>query len=244
MQHDVGPEGVGQLAHRGPVGHVQACRCRGTAPRRRPWPAPAGFPPSRSSVPPSGVDPARTSRRSRPSWPFPPVSSTRRVGLTNPAGSPAPDRRPRPLDHRRPVTQRLPPAPVGRVPGHGVGQALGEGHRRLPAQFPADLRRVEQVAPVVAGPVGDDLLQRLGPAGGVEHGVGDLARRWPRPRSPRCRSPPPRRAGAPARWPGSGRRRAATRAGSGSRRTAVSGWSSRAWEVNSGMTFSGNWYGP
>ena len=42
-----------------------------------------------------------------------------------------------------------------------------------PSSLP-ELRRVEQVAAVVAGPVGDDRLQRLRLAGQLEDGVGDL----------------------------------------------------------------------
>ena len=103
----------------------------------------------------------------------------------------------------------------------GVGQALGRRARSAPSPAPCG-----------------SWSSRAGSAGRGSGGRGRSpsataavrwrrARRrrsprcWPPCRCPRCRSPPPRRAAAPARWPGSGHRRAATRAGSGSRRTAA-----------------------
>ena len=63
---------------------------------------------------------------------------------------------------RRAVAERLPPVAVRRA-----YQRDRLARRRppkpissLPAELRAELRRVEQVAPVVAGPVGDDRLQR------------------------------------------------------------------------------------
>ena len=46
--------------------------------------------------------------------------------------------------------------------------------RRLPAELAAELRRVEEVAAVVARPVGDDRLERLRLAGQLEDEVRDL----------------------------------------------------------------------
>jgi hypothetical protein len=44
---------------------------------------------------------------------------------------------------------------VVEVPAHGLAQAGLEGLLRPPAELALDLARVDRVAPVVAGPVGD-----------------------------------------------------------------------------------------
>jgi hypothetical protein len=44
---------------------------------------------------------------------------------------------------------------VVEVPAHGLAQAALEGLLRPPAELALDLARVDRVAPVVAGPVGD-----------------------------------------------------------------------------------------
>src|SRR5215213_10403694 len=76
--------------------------------------------------------------------------------------------------HRRAVAQGLPPLAVVRIPGDGPGDPVLPADLVAPAELVADLRRVEQVAAVVPGTVGDDRLQRLGLAGVLEHRVGDL----------------------------------------------------------------------
>src|SRR3954468_10767831 len=91
------------------------------------------------------------------------------------AGSPPPDARSRPgfvLGDGGAVEQRFPPGAVFAVPHDGLGEALPEVDRRLPAEFALDLRPVERVATVVAGPVGHDLLQRLRFVERRQHGVG------------------------------------------------------------------------
>ena len=103
----------------------------------------------------------------------PPVTSTR-SGHAHRAAAPGAGARPVALDHRGPVAERLPPGAVVGIPADGVGQTLFEGDDRLPAQLLADLGGVEEVAAVVARPVGDDLLERLGLAGGGQDRVGDL----------------------------------------------------------------------
>ena len=105
----------------------------------------------------------------------------------------------------------------------------------------ADLGGVEEVAAVVAGPVGNDLLQRRGLAGRREHRVGDLLDARLDAAADVVGLADRPRAAAPARWPGSGRRRAATRAGSGSTRRAAAAGRRAPCAVNNGITFSGNW---
>ena len=149
----------------------------------------------RSAARPAGTAPRAPSTRSRPSCPPAPVTRTLTGrSLTAAAAGGGPGR----LDHRGPVhaAGSHHDAVVG-VPAHRVGQALGEGDLRRPAELALDLGGVEQVAPVVARAVRDDLLQR-----------GRLAQRAPAPgrRSPRCWPPPrcPRgrsRPACPARAP-------------------------------------------
>src|SRR5205814_9433090 len=80
---------------------------------------------------------------------------------------------PRCFVDRRAVAERLPPVAVVPVPAHRFGDPLVPADLLRPAERP-DLRGVEQVAPVVRGPVGADRLQRLVLAGLLEHRVRDL----------------------------------------------------------------------
>src|SRR6266571_8851668 len=72
------------------------------------------------------------------------------------------------------LLQGLPPGTVRRVPLDRFAKAVLEADLGAPTQLTLDLRRVEQVAAVVAGPVGDDRLQGGRLAGELEHAVGDL----------------------------------------------------------------------
>ena len=204
--------------------------------------------PPRPAPPPGGPGrrpraarrrPARAGRRPgrEPSWPPAPVTQRRRVSRSpvpivpgaSPPPAPGPAAAPtRPGWPRTSGPSR--PAP----PRSAIG--------RLPTELGADLGAVEQVAPVVAGTVGDDLLERRGLARG---------RRARRRRSPRCspRRPLPDVVGladpAPLEdgldGPAVVDRRAATRAGSWStRRAAAAGRRGRG-SAKSGITFSGNW---
>ena len=133
VEDDVGPEGGRPRPGPRRDRPGRACRCRSRARRRcrrRTVGEDARRPPR--GRPPSGTRPASTSGRSRPSWPLPPVSRTRRGRFTERGRSAG--RRPGALDHRGPVAQRLPPAPVVAVPGHGVGQAPVEGDRSAPSR--------------------------------------------------------------------------------------------------------------
>ena len=160
VEHDVGPEGVDGRPDRRPVDHVQVSmsvreHVEGAAVPR---------------TPPARIPRAGLGRRSAPR----PASDVAQVPteLAVPAGEQDPQPveltargrvgRPRPLDDRGPVPKRLPPAPV--VAAYQPRCRPGPGRRdgRLPAQLPSDLRRVEEVAPVVARSVGDDLLQARG----------------------------------------------------------------------------------
>src|SRR5205085_3787025 len=78
------------------------------------------------------------------------------------------------LLNERPLLQRLPPIAACRVPVHRFLHSVLERDVRFPPELAPQLRGVEQVAAVVAGPVGHDRLQRLRLAGQLEHGVGDL----------------------------------------------------------------------
>src|SRR4029450_836649 len=55
--------------------------------------------------------------------------------------------------YRRAVAERLPPLAVVRAPGARLRDPALPGDLVPPAELLADLRRVEQVAPVVAGTV-------------------------------------------------------------------------------------------
>src|SRR5919197_6043925 len=90
-----------------------------------------------------------------------------------PAGAPVP-LAPGGFVHGRAVSERFPPLAVVRVPGDGLRDPVLPGDLVAPAELLADLRRVEQVAAVVAGPVGDDRLQRLRLPRVLEDGVRDL----------------------------------------------------------------------
>src|SRR5439155_15034007 len=68
----------------------------------------------------------------------------------------------------------LPPCLVVAVPLGGLAQTRLELDGGLPAQLVTDLRPVERVTAIVAGAVGDDLLQRGRLAERVEHTVCDL----------------------------------------------------------------------
>ena len=133
-------------------------------------------PPVRSAgSPPSGIAPASTSRRSRPSWPFPPVRRTRRGAVTVGRRRPAADRSTRPPRPPVPGRAAAPTScgwPRTRPPCRPAPRSKGTVGSH-PRQL-ADLGGVQQVAPVVARPVGDDLLERRRPSGGIEDGVGDL----------------------------------------------------------------------
>src|SRR5690606_15034800 len=59
------------------------------------------------------------------------------------------------------VQHPLHPVLVGQVPVHGGRDAFLEGVARLPAQLVADLGRVDGVAAIVPGPVGDEGDQAL-----------------------------------------------------------------------------------
>src|SRR6185312_6673421 len=54
-----------------------------------------------------------------------------------------------------PGPDRLPPPAVIEIPGDRIAQPGLEGMAGLPAQFAADFRGVDRIAPVVAGPVRD-----------------------------------------------------------------------------------------
>src|SRR3954468_21424856 len=89
--------------------------------------------------------PASTCCRSVPSCPPAPVIS-QRMGLLAVAGVAR-------LDG---FLLRTPPRLVLGVPADRVGQAGAHvGEARRPAEFPAQLRRVDRVPQVVPGPVGD-----------------------------------------------------------------------------------------
>src|SRR5262249_3180597 len=77
----------------------------------------------------------------------------------------------------RAVAEGFPPLAVVRVPRASLRDSVLPADLVAPAELLADFRRVEEVAPVVAGPVGDDRLQRLGLPGVLEDGVGDLGDR-------------------------------------------------------------------
>src|ERR1700752_1057278 len=61
----------------------------------------------------------------------------------------------------RPAPNSLQPNGMGWVPADGRGQRLLEAEARLPAELGADLRGVDRVAPVVAGPILDEADQAL-----------------------------------------------------------------------------------
>ena len=62
----------------------------------------------------------------------------------------------------------LPPGPVRQVPLDGLREAGGEVVGRRPGELLPDLRRVDRVAPVVAGAVGDESLEvRVGVLAGA-----------------------------------------------------------------------------
>ena len=71
--------------------------------------------------------------------------------------------------HRRARPERLPPRVIRCVPTHGRGEPGVEVEGRRPPELIADLRPVERVAPVVAGPVGNDRLERRGSSSAVQH---------------------------------------------------------------------------
>ena len=115
---------------------------------------------------------------------------------------------------------------------------------RLPAELPAQLRVVEQVAPVVAGPVGHDRLQDSRLPGQLEHHVGDLLDRLLDAAADVVGLAEP-----PALEHELDRRGSGRATCSHSRLFAVdaysgNGRSSSALVTKSGITFSGNWYGP
>src|SRR5436190_1014877 len=78
------------------------------------------------------------------------------------------------LVDRRSLAERLPPVAVVGVPLDGAGDPVLPADLVLPAESLTNLRRVEQVPPVVARPVGDDRLQRGRLAGELEDCVRDL----------------------------------------------------------------------
>src|SRR5579862_7933700 len=51
---------------------------------------------------------------------------------------------------------RLPPPAIVEIPGDGLAQARREVFTRLPAEFAPDFRRIHRIAPVMAGPIGDE----------------------------------------------------------------------------------------
>ena len=164
----------------------------------------------------------------RPSRPPAPVTATRtRSGLRRDAGfgHGLAVRQPRPVLAfvvGVPVAglRRPPPRLVGLEPVDGRREAVGEGGPVLPAER-RQLRAVEGVAPVVAGPVRDAPDQRPRLAEPLEQGAprrrGSSSRR-----SPGCctsrRCAPWRRTWSIARR---GRRRTASRVAGGRRRRAA-----------------------
>src|SRR5207253_182858 len=74
----------------------------------------------------------------------------------------------------QPRLKWAPPRLVLAIPGDGAAHPLVEADLRFPAEFAADLAAVEQVAPVVAGAVGDVALQARRAVEEGEDVVGDL----------------------------------------------------------------------
>src|SRR2546425_3674479 len=68
----------------------------------------------------------------------------------------------------------FPPRTMLRVPADRVLEAFSEPDRRRPAQLRGDLRVIEEVTPIVRGPILDISLQRSRLPQRLEHGVGDL----------------------------------------------------------------------
>src|SRR4051812_997678 len=97
--------------------------------------------------------------------------STINAAQTDRAASSAPGRR---FGHGRTLLERLPPRAVLLVPAHGLRETLLERDLVAPAELLAELRRVEQVAPVVAGAVRHDRLQARRLSRELEHRVCDL----------------------------------------------------------------------
>jgi len=66
------------------------------------------------------------------------------------------------LVDRGPLQQRLPPVAIRRVPLDGLAQPGFEADQRFPAELGPDLRRVEQVTPIVARRSGTMVLSESG----------------------------------------------------------------------------------
>src|SRR5262245_3859558 len=71
----------------------------------------------------------------------------------------------------------LAPDPVLEIPADGLRDARLEAVRRAPAQLAADLAGIDGVAPIVARPVGHELLERVVPGDGAA-GEGGVIRGW------------------------------------------------------------------
>src|SRR4051812_42377727 len=107
---------------------------------------------------------ASTRTTSMPSWPWAPVTTTR-ITRSRPSGH---------FVDRGAVAERLPPRAVLLIPEHGLAQPDLEGDLRRPTDLGLDLRPVERVAAIVAGPVGNDHLQRRRFTERRQHAVRDL----------------------------------------------------------------------
>src|SRR6185369_7652050 len=67
--------------------------------------------------------------------------------------------------------QGPPPPLVGEVPGHGLLDPAVEILARAPAEFGFEARRVDRIAGIVAGSVGDECDQALARGGCGDHGI-------------------------------------------------------------------------
>src|SRR6187455_2183718 len=124
----------------------------------------------------SGV--SRRSNRWPAAKPAPPVTRTRgpegdRATLASERRSPGVLRLVVGLERGVLFPDRAPPPLVLPVPGDRLGQALLEVVLRAPAE-PLQLRGVERVAAIVAGPIADRLDQRRGPSDEIEQPVGEV----------------------------------------------------------------------
>src|SRR5204862_549730 len=66
---------------------------------------------------------------------------------------------PEPLPLIRPVPDRFPPIPVRQIPVHRLGQPGLEALHRFPAQLGLDLRRIDRIAAIMPGPIGNEADQ-------------------------------------------------------------------------------------
>src|SRR6478752_1093797 len=85
-----------------------------------------------------------------------PLPPARMIPFSIPFSSPEPQ----PLAVVCPCLHLLAPVAVVEIPSHRFAQPRLEGPLGGPFELAADFRRVDRVASIVAGPVGDERLQR------------------------------------------------------------------------------------